>query len=75
MQAVSNLTNPSAYKRVLNDRELSIRLGVARTTLQKWRQQSYGPAFLKLSSRVVYPLDAVEAFERDNMRKSTSERA
>jgi hypothetical protein len=32
-------------------------------------------AFLKLSSRVAYPIEAVEAFERESLRKSTSEKA
>ena len=62
-------------RRVLHERELAERWGIAVTTLQKWRQQSIGPAFLKLSARVVYPIEAIEAFEQENLRKSTSERA
>lgn len=62
-------------RRVLQEAELAERWGIAVTTLQKWRQHSYGPAFLKLSSRVAYPIEAVEAFERESLRKSTSEKA
>ncbi len=75
MNAIIVKEAEKAQRRALRERELAARWGIAVTTLQKWRQQSYGPEFLKLSSRVVYPLEAVEAFERDNMRKSTSEKA
>lgn len=71
---ITNSRN-GVLRHVLNEKELSQRWNVAVGTLQKWRQQSYGPAFLKLSSRVAYPIEAVEAFERENLRKSTSEKA
>jgi hypothetical protein len=75
MAVETSSTHARILRRVLNEKELSQRWNVAVATLQKWRQQSYGPAFLKLSSRVAYPIEAVEAFERESLRKSTSEKA
>jgi hypothetical protein len=67
---------PTRYEsRVLQELELANRWGMAVTTLQKWRQNSVGPNFLKLSSGVRYPIEAIEEFERENLRKSTSEKA
>ena len=75
MTAINVSSLPKGQRRVLHELELAERWGIAVTTLQKWRQRSVGPAFLKLSARVVYPLESVEEFERDNLRISTSEKA
>jgi hypothetical protein len=75
MRAINITTVPKVQRRVLQELELAERWGIAVTTLQKWRQRSIGPVFLKLSARVVYPIEAVEAFEREKLRKSTSEKA
>ncbi len=67
---------PTKYdRRVLQELELAQRWGIAVTTLQKWRQKSVGPKFLKLSSGVRYPIESIEEYERENLRKSTSEKA
>ena len=62
-------------RRVLQEAELASRWGMAVTTLQKWRQNSYGPHFFKFSSGVRYPIESVEEFERESLRKSTSGKA
>ncbi len=62
-------------RRALNEKEVAKRLDVAVTTLQKWRQQGIGPLFMKLSARVSYPEEHLEDYERQALRKSTSERA
>ncbi len=59
----------------LRENEAAQRLGLAVTTLQKWRQRGIGPKFLKFSARVFYPIESIEAFERDALRTSTSEKA
>lgn len=38
-------------------------------TLANWRSQRVGPTFTKLRGRVLYPLAAVEEWERKNMRE------
>ena len=58
----------------LNQRQLADRWDVSEATLERWRSEGIGPVFLKLQGRVLYRLEDVEAFESDNLRKSTSER-
>lgn len=49
----------------LNQHELAKRWRMSQRTLERWRWQGVGPAYLKLGMRIVYRLDDVEAFERD----------
>ena len=48
-----------------NERDLAERWGVSPKTLQRWRSEGTGPRYLKLSKRVVYPVDEIEAYEHD----------
>lgn len=50
-------------KLVLNENELAQRWGISPKTLQRWRSEGRGPRFLKLSKRVIYPLDEIQHFE------------
>lgn len=59
----------------LNQRQLASRWGVSEATLERWRSEGIGPVFLKLQGRVMYRFEDIEAYERDCLRKSTSERA
>ena len=36
-------------------------------TLYQWRLAKYGPAYIELRGNILYPLDSVEKFEKDNM--------
>lgn len=56
----------------LTESELAIRWKLSVKTLRRWRQESLGPIFCKLGSRVVYLLIEVEAYERSVSRFSTS---
>jgi hypothetical protein len=38
-------------------------------TLERWRWQKKGPAFLKLGSRVLYTIEAVLAYEAQHMHE------
>lgn len=51
--------------------ELARRWKLSPRTLERWRWTGEGPKFVKLGGRVVYRLEDVEAFERDNVRTST----
>jgi len=42
---------------------------VSLATLATWRSRGGGPAFLKVGRAVLYPLDAVEAYERQQTRR------
>ena len=48
----------------LPQKELASRWRTSVRTLQKWRRENKGPAYIKLVGRVVYPLDDVRAYER-----------
>ncbi len=48
---------------LLTTRELAARWRLAPRTLQRWREASYGPAWLRLGGRVFYRIVDVEAFE------------
>ena len=48
-------------------------LGLGLRTLDNWRSQGRGPRYLKLGSRVIYPLQELDAFKAANLRQSTAE--
>jgi predicted site-specific integrase-resolvase len=56
----------------LNQVQLARRWQLSPRTLERWRSQGEGPAFLKLGGRVVYRLDDVEAFETAQLRTPAS---
>jgi len=62
-------------KLVLNENELAQRWGISSKTLQRWRCEGRGPRFLKLSKRVIYPLDEIESYEHSALYESTWQKA
>lgn len=60
---------------VFDENALAIRWALSVKTLRRWRQNHQGPVFCKLGSRVRYQIAAIEAFERQVGRFSTSARA
>jgi len=59
----------------LTERELAEMWNVSPKTLQRWRSEGRGPSYLKLSKKVVYPLEQIKAFESQALYASTSQRA
>jgi len=57
----------------LNQIDLADRWNVSHRTLERWRWTGEGPQYIKLGGRVVYRLEDVEAFEADQIRRSTAE--
>jgi predicted site-specific integrase-resolvase len=57
----------------LNQIDLANRWNVSHRTLERWRWTGEGPQYIKLGGRVVYRLEDVEAFEADQIRRSTAE--
>lgn len=50
------------------------RIGLAPSTLAKWRMRGEGPAFIRLSAtRVGYKLSAINTWLTDQQRRSTLE--
>ncbi len=57
---------------LLNENQAAERLGLKVKTLQAWRQQGKGPAFIKLGRSVRYNHADLVAFLESNRRTSTS---
>lgn len=53
--------------RYVNDIEAARLLGVAQTTLIKWRQLGKGPPFMRLGRRVVYSPGVLEEWASAHM--------
>jgi hypothetical protein len=56
----------------LSERALATRWSISPRTLQRWRQDGYGPSYLKLGGRVVYPVAYVEEWEFEHRRGGSS---
>ena len=55
--------------------ELARRWSISPRTLERWRWTGEGPRFVKLGGRVVYRLEDVEEYEREQIRASTTDHA
>ena len=54
----------------LGQKELAERWRMSEATLERWRSDRIGPAFLKIRGRVLYRLIDIEAFEFDSTKGS-----
>ena len=54
----------------LTGKLLGRRWGLSYRTLERWRVQKAGPAYLKIGGRVVYRLEDVAAFEAARLRQA-----
>jgi hypothetical protein len=59
----------------LNQIDLAARWNISHRTLERWRWTGEGPRFVKLGGRVVYRLEDVEEYEREQIRASTTDNA
>jgi len=57
----------------LNQIDLAARWNISHRTLERWRWTGEGPRFIKLGGRVVYRLEDVEGYEREQIRASTAD--
>ena len=62
-------------KMMMNENELAARWSISPKTLQRWRSEGRGPRFMKMSKRIVYPIDEVFDFESQALRSATWEKA
>ena len=58
--------------RHLNQIDLARRWRVSPRTLERWRWQKIGPAYLKVGNHVVYPIEDVERYEAQRRRLSAA---
>lgn len=56
-------TSPGGVRH-LNQKQLARRWGMSHRTLERWRWQNQGPAWLKVGGRVLYRIEDIEQYER-----------
>lgn len=61
--------------KLLNDREAAALLGVTQSTLNFWRVQRRGPAFVKLGHAVRYRRADIDAYIAASRRETSDSRA
>ncbi|MBO4480883.1 MAG: helix-turn-helix domain-containing protein [Alphaproteobacteria bacterium] len=59
----------------LTESELSKYWGIKRNTLQKWRSLGIGPIYIKLGAKVIYPREAIIAYEQERMFSGSGKKA
>ena len=59
----------------LRPEELAERWRISAGTLARWRWTGDGPRFLKVSGKVLYRIEDIEAFEAAHVRTRTDERS
>lgn len=52
----------------LSEKLLARRWGLSHRTLERWRHDEAGPAYLKIGGRIVYRLSDIEAYEAVQQR-------
>jgi hypothetical protein len=62
-------TEPMADERYLTTEEVAERYRgeVSVGTLENWRSQRIGPAFVKIGKAVLYPVEELDAWDRRNL--------
>jgi hypothetical protein len=63
--------NSDSAVRHLTQVQLADRWRMSERTLERWRWQRLGPAYLKLGGRVAYRIQDVEAFEAQQLQQIT----
>ncbi len=56
----------------LTPQQLAARWHVSTKTLERWRHEGTGPAFLKVVGRVLYPVQHIEALEASHIQLVTT---
>ena len=70
--AEATIAPPADAARQLKPEDVAARLGVSERTLERWRREGTGPAFLSLTSKTVrYSDSAVDAFVAGAVRQNT----
>jgi hypothetical protein len=57
----------------LTSKQLAERYNMHPNSVADWRVDGYGPKFLKLGKNVLYPVVEVEKWEKEQLKRSTSE--
>lgn len=55
----------ASEQKYLTTEELAERFRTVPSTIRYWRQHEYGPKGIPVGRRILYPVERVEAFERE----------
>jgi hypothetical protein len=55
----------------LSEKLLARRWGLSHRTLERWRHDAHGPAYLKVGGRIIYRVEDIEAYEAGQRRIPT----
>lgn len=56
----------------LTQMDLGNRWHLSPRTLERWRWEGIGPPYLKIGGRILYRLEDIEAYEREQIRTETA---
>ena len=62
-------------KTCVTQKELARRWTLSHRTLERWRSEGKGPAFMRLGGRIIYRLDDVARYEREQLCLPEADRA
>jgi hypothetical protein len=66
-------TNKTPCQSALTEAQVAEKYSLSRKTLQAWRMNGGGPAFVKMGKAVRYLVTDLEAFETANKRANTAQ--
>ena len=72
--SVPQAEHAGTFVRHLRPNELAAHWHISSKTLARWRWTGEGPRFLKVSGKVLYRNEDIEAFEAAHLRNRTDER-
>jgi hypothetical protein len=52
----------------LSEKRLARRWGLSHRTLERWRHDAHGPAYLKVGGRIIYRIEDIESYEAAQRR-------
>lgn len=71
----TSLTFYKKDKIFLTPRTLADRWNITPEALSQWRWNGRTPPYLKIGKRILYDLEAIEKYESEHVRSSTSQKS
>ena len=73
METKSLALSPDPLPALLGEKTVAAKLNLSPRTLQAWRGQGRGPAYVTLGRAIRYRLEDIERFIAEGHRRSTAE--
>lgn len=59
-------------EKYLSEQDLAKKWGFDSRTLQRWRKENRGPAYINMCGHIRYTQESIDQFEKDNFNKKRS---